>query len=170
MRFERAFGAVRRIGTDAVEQNGFCQYLTGILHQQLQDRVLRPGQLHLYITDADFMGCRVQRQAAAGVNRCKRGTGRLAQTHGHASQQFFCVEWLGEVIRRAAKKQIDLVLHGSLGADHNDRDPLNPGQNFLTAESRQHQVEQNEIGMARFQEQQRLRPGVSALHHIARPL
>ena len=75
-----------------------------------------------------------------------------------------------ELIRCAAKEQIDLVLHGGLGADHNDRGSLNPGQNILSAKPRQHQVEQNEIGAARFQEQQRLRPGVSALHRIACPL
>ena len=108
---ERAFRAVRRVRADAVEQDGFCQHLSGILHQQLQDGVFRPGQRNRSTGGAYLVGGRVQRQTAAGIDRRQRRTGRLPQPNSYAGQQLLRVEGLREIIRRAAQQQSDLVLH-----------------------------------------------------------
>lgn len=63
-----------------------------------------------------------------------------------------------------------LSWHRRFGADYNDGNALKLRQDLLAGQSRQHEVEQNEIGAAVFQQKQRLRAGIGAEHRVACPL
>ena len=95
---------------------------------------------------------------------------RVPQPNSYAGQQLLRVEGLREIVRRAAQQQSDLVLHRRFGADYNDGNALKLRQDLLAGQSRQHEVEQNEIGAAVFQQKQRLRAGIGAEHRVACPL
>ena len=116
------------------------------------------------------MGGRVQRQLAAGIDRRQRRAGVFPQPHGHTGQQFLRVKGLGQIVRRAAQQEVDLILHRHLGADHDHGDALQLRQHLLAGQSRQHQVKQHKVGAAVLQQKQRFRPGIGPLHSVALPL
>ena len=165
-----ALRAVRGVRGDALQQDGLGQDLAGVLHQQLQDGVLRPGEGDRLSGGRHRVGDGVQRQVAAGIGRRQGRAGPLPQPHGHPGQQLLGVKGLGEVIHRAAQQQSHPVLYRGLGADHNGGDPGQLRQQRLAGEPRQHQVQQDEVRPELPQQEPRLRAGVGPAHGIARPL
>lgn len=71
----------------------------------------------------------------------------LAELNSDTGKKLLCIKRLGHVICRTAQQKIYLVLHIYFCAENDNRNVLNVGQNFLARQSRQHQIQQHQIGL-----------------------
>ena len=166
MGFQGAFGAVRGIPGDLVQQAGLGDHPGGAGHEQAQDGVLRPGEPHLRAVHGHPAGVRVQPQGAEGDGPALPGRG-LPQAHRHPGQQLPQDEGLGNVVRRAPQEQADLAVNVRLRADHNDGEARQPGQHLLPGQAGEHEVQQGQVGPLPLHRQRRLGAGVGPAHPVA---
>lgn len=115
-----------------------------MLHQQLQEGVLRFGQVDRHVPDADTVGGGVQEQVPGG-EAAPAPEGGAAQLHGDPGQQLPAVKGFRYVVRRAPQEQVDLPLNVHLGAEDDHRDALELGQERFPAEAGEHQVQQHQV-------------------------
>ena len=87
----------------------------------------------------------IQRQLTVLQDCRSDGIPTIPQLNSDAGQQFFGVKGFGDIIGGAAQQKIHLVLGVHLGADNDDGNIVNLLKHLLSAETRQHQIEQNQI-------------------------
>ena len=155
---------------DAVQDDRLGDDLARVLEEQLQNGVLRLGQVDGEVTGGDGVGGLVQADGPGLQGDRQPGGGIFPQVDGDAGQQLPAVEGFFQVVHRPFEKQAYSVLHPHLGADHHHRNPLDLRQHLLPGQAGQHQVQQYQVRPLPLQQQYRLRPRVGPQDGVALPL
>ena len=116
---------------------------------------------------AGRLNAQLARRARAGACRAVRTV--LFQVHADAGQQFLDGEGLGHVIVRAHVQTHHLVAYVILGGEHDDGHVAGLPQaaaDFDTAQRRQHQVQNHQIGLPALAQPQPRAPVMRRLHLV----
>ncbi len=82
--------------------------------------------------------------------------GALPEPKGDPGQQLFDGEGFGHVVGGAPQKKGGFALRVGLGAQNDDREALQPGEELLAREAGEHQVQEHQVGPLPVQGQQGL--------------
>ncbi len=124
------------------------EYLARVTHEVLEERELAGGELDLLLPAQDAPAEKVHLQIT-GLQPGRPGLVGPADEGAHPGQELLKGERLGHVVVGAAVEGADLVAYVVAGGEHQDRQPGAPEpyplQNLLTAQARQHDVQQHKI-------------------------
>ena len=133
---------------DVVEDALAAEHLVGVPHEELEQRELLDREFEALGAASHGPRHRIEHEIA-GRQRHRQGAPRAAQQRAHAGQQLLEGEGLDQVVVGAAVEAGDLVVGRVAGGEHEHRN----GQTTLaqvaadaeTVETRQHDVEQDQV-------------------------
>jgi len=132
------------------EEHLAAEHLVGLDREREQELELERRERDTVLSATHLMGGSVDREVPDDDLRRCRGRHHWAQSRADASDELLGIEGLDDIVVRSRLKAEDDIRRITLGGEHDDRNArfaADAPADFDAVDPREHEIEENEIGL-----------------------